>query len=151
MNIYILIHEIFHWHMNSNSNKADIRAAQMLLRAVSSTQGLARWIEKKVACCVKCPCFAPEESKRFLDLVLGWMSFAKSHPFPLWKCFPLACPFITVTVISSFYNEIMKSLDTLMRFTACPTETEQWARGTTFISKIVVVNSPWCFSGELDL
>lgn len=53
--------------MNRNSNKADIRAVQILLKVVGSKQVLARWTKKKVACHVKCPGFVPAESKILLQ------------------------------------------------------------------------------------
>ena len=64
--------------MNRSSGKADMRAAPILLRAPSSKVVLIRCTVEKVACHVKCLCFAPAESKIFplqatefaLDLVL---------------------------------------------------------------------------------
>lgn len=61
--------------MNRKSNKADMKAVQILLRAPSSKEVLIRWA---TGCHVKCLCFTLKESKIFplqateftLDLVL---------------------------------------------------------------------------------
>lgn len=113
MNIQILIQEIFIGKWTETTRRLTLRKPRYSLRALNSKQALARWTEEKVASHVKCLCFTFVGSEIFLqatklalDLVLWWMSIAKSHRFPLYKCFLLACPSITMTVISSFFNEI---------------------------------------------